>query len=117
MVIGVTFPMAHMGETDATRLSFPLESVIRIVALSVGTAATIWVTTSGLRSDVRDLSTLMRGEAEKRALQSQLVDQQIESLGKTVEDQKRRIELMQFEIGALKEMILKLPQTRQEMNR
>lgn len=102
--------MESPERTPVTTLSFSLETVIRLLVLSIGVAATIWGTTAGIRSDVRDILTQMRAESEKREMQERLVDERLGTMRETVNDQKRRIELLQYEVSALKEMILKLPQ-------
>lgn len=102
--------METTERTPVTSLTFSLETVIRLVAVSLAVAATVYGTTSGMRSDVRDILTQMRAETEKREMQERLVDERMSTLRETVNDQKRRLELVQFEVGALKEMILKLPQ-------
>jgi hypothetical protein len=91
-------------------ITLPMGTVVRVVVFSLGIGATVWGTTSGLRSDVRDILTQMKAVDDKRVLQDRLVDERMETMRETVNDLKRRLELTQFEVGTLKEMILKLPQ-------
>lgn len=95
---------------DETRtLTFPLDTVIRVLVVSIGVAGTFWLTTSGLRSDVRDILTQMQSESEKRTLQEKLVDERMSTMRETVNDLKRRLELTQYELSAVKELVIKLP--------
>jgi hypothetical protein len=83
---------------------------VRVVAFALTIGATIWGTTSGLRSDVRDILTQLRAESEKRELQERLVEERMGTMRETVNDLRRRLELTQIQVGDLREMILKLPQ-------
>lgn len=80
--------------------------MISIVVFTVGIVGGIWSSTYGLRSDVRDILTRM--EAQKSAYDStaKLQEVQSNSLRTSVDDMKRRQELQQYEIQALKEVIL-----------
>lgn len=99
-----------LPHTPHTSISVPIETAIKVTFVSIGVAATIWATTSGLRSDVRDILTQMKAETEKREMQERLVDERMGTLRETVNDQKRRLELVQYELNGLKELVMKLPQ-------
>src|SRR5688572_7381826 len=102
---------AHVhSHAPHTSITFSLETLIRVVVLSVGGAATIWATTSGLRSDVRNILTQMESETEQRELQSRLVEERMNTMRESINDQRRRGELTAIELNSVKEMILKLPQ-------
>lgn len=81
--------------------------LISVVVFVLTIAGSIWGSTSGLRSDVRDIITRM--EAQKTAYDSAAKLQEVQSnaLRVAVDDMKRRQELQQYEIQALKEVILK----------
>ena len=80
--------------------------MIGIVLFAVTMAGSIWSSTYGLRSDVRDIITRM--EAQKTAYDSAAKLQEVQSTGlkSAIDDMKRRQELQQYEIQALKEVIL-----------
>lgn len=105
---------AHVSppHTPHTSITFSLETVIRLLVVSLGVAATIWATTGGIRSDVRDILTQMRAETEKREMQEKLVDDRMGTMRESINDQRRRTELLSIELANVKEMILKLPQVR-----
>jgi hypothetical protein len=100
--------VAPKRTVDAAAISFSVETMIKVVVFSLGIGGTMWGTTAGMRSDVRDILTQMKSESEKRSLQAQLVDERMETLRETVNDLKRRTELAQYEVGALKEVLMKM---------
>ena len=50
--------------TDVTKLTFPLQMVIVIIGGIVATTGAFWISTSSLRSDVRDILTRMMMQAD-----------------------------------------------------
>src|SRR5687768_7110013 len=57
-------PERETRPTDATKLSFPLQLVIMLLGTMLAAAATVWTIEAGLRSDIRNLNTLMTAQAE-----------------------------------------------------
>lgn len=102
--------MTTPDETPVRNITFPLDTVIRVFVICLGVAGTFWVTTGGLRSDVRDILTQMKAESEIRKQQEKLVEERMSTMRETVNDLRRRLELTQIQVGDLREMILKLPQ-------
>lgn len=80
--------------------------MIAITVFTVTIVGGVWSSTSGLRSDVRDILTRM--EAQKSAYDSTAKLQEVQSnaLRTAVDDMKRRQELQQYEIQGLKEVLL-----------
>lgn len=102
---------------DASKLSFPLQLVIGIVAAF----GAMWASTYGLRSDVRDILTRMEGQAaiaaeqaklqEQRAIaESKLQDERAGAMKEAVADMRRRQELQQYEIQQLSKTITAIEQ-------
>lgn len=93
---------------DAARLSFPAQLVVTIVATALTVFGSVWVTQASLKSevvsvksDVRNVMTRMESQRELDAERSAYVREALDAL-------KRRQELQQYEIQALKETIMKL---------
>lgn len=63
-----------------TKLSFPLQLVIQIVALAIAA----WAASMGLRSDVRDLSTRIELKDEIREKASTAMTTQLEKQGAAI---------------------------------
>lgn len=80
--------------TDGMRISFPIPYVAAIVAAFLAIAGTMWA----LRSDVRDILTRME-------LQAKLQEERASSMRESLEAMKRRQELQQYELQALKQAI------------
>lgn len=91
-------PSREIRSTDVQRLSFPLQIVIGIVTATIIGTGSVWAITSGLRSDVRDILTRMQMQDELTKTQRQLQDERLKILSDTVQDLKRRVELMQYEV-------------------
>ena len=91
---------------DAMKLMLPTRVVVAIVAGAVGIAGSIWISTSGLKADVRDI--LGQLERQKTAVEasSKLQEIQAASPKTAIDDMKRRQELQQYEIQSLKEAII-----------
>lgn len=98
---------------DPAKVMLAPRLVVAIVAGVLGVAGGMWATTSGLRSDVRDILTRM--EAQSTAMDSQsrasealgkLQEVQQAAIRQSIDEMKRRQELQQYEIQGLKEVIL-----------
>lgn len=91
---------------DTARLALTPRVVFTIVTICIALAGGIWSSTSGLRSDVRDILTRM--DAQKTAQEATIKLQELQSktLQTAIDDMKRRQELQQYEIQQLKEVIL-----------
>jgi len=91
---------------DAMKLVLTPRVVMSIVASALVVAGTMWASTLGLRSDVRDILTRMEAQKSANEAAVKLQEIQANSLRNAVDDMKRRQELQQYEIQALKEVIL-----------
>lgn len=91
---------------DVAKLVLAPRLVASIVAAALLMAGGMWASTSGLRSDVRDILTRM--EAQKTAGEAVAKVQEVQSitLRAAVDDLKRRQELQQSDIQVLKDAIL-----------
>lgn len=91
---------------DASKLTFPLQIVIVIIGGIIATTGAFWVSTSALRSDVRDILTRMemqqRGEADKAIA----LHEQFTTLGAQISATERRQELLRLEFEKLREEVL-----------
>ncbi len=94
-------------------VTFTIDTLIRVVSVSVGVGATVIATTSGIRSDVRDILTRMEAQEKERATEARIVDERLkvvtermnDALGpltELVNEHKRQIALLQYEVNALK---------------
>lgn len=88
--------------------TLPVQSVAGIVILALTMAGSVWWSTAGLRSDVRDINTKMDARQEAEQLQSQLEAERSLALKESLDAMKRRQELQQYEIQGLKEAITSL---------
>ncbi len=94
--------------TDVTRLTFTPQIVAAIVVTALSVFGAMWASQSGLRSDVRDILTRMDSEAQLAEVNSKLMQERSETLGKAIEAMQRRQELQAYELQAMKESILTL---------
>lgn len=99
---------------NAAKLVLDGKMAVAIVVTVLTIAGGVWTSTSGMRSDVRDIITRMDSQkaamdAQKAATESigKLQEVQSGQLREAVSDMKRRQELQQYEIQSLKEVILK----------
>lgn len=86
--------------TELSNIRFTPQLVIWIVGAFLSVSGGMWASTYGLRSDVRDLLT--RGDA-----QAKLEETRADTLTKAIDEMKRRVELQQFEIQSLKDVLVK----------
>ena len=91
---------------DAERLIMTPRVVIGLVVFAVSIAGGIWSSTTGLRSDVRDILTRMDAQRSAIDATAKLQEVQSNSVQAAITDMKRRQELQQYEIQGLKEMML-----------
>jgi len=107
--------MAARRSTDASKLSFPLQLVVAIVAAILSAASVVWVNQSGIKesqasiqSDIRNLITKMEerekviaAEAKTRdvSINSEYVQQKnrIEALDAKIDEVKRNYQIADFE--------------------
>ncbi len=91
---------------DAMKLMLTPRIVASIVVSALLMAGGIWASTSGLRSDMRDVLTRM--DAQKTAVDTtaKMQELQANTLRNNIDELKRRQELFQYELTALKEVIL-----------
>lgn len=86
--------------TDVSKLLFTPQLVVAIVTIAMSIAGGMYASTYGLRSDVRDILT--RADA-----QAKIQDERASTLRNSIDEMKRRVELQQFQIGELRDMIVK----------
>lgn len=91
----------------ATSLTFDLRLVVTIAGAVASLAITIWASTAGLRSDVRDILTKMESARQVIEVQQKLQDERMTTMRDKVDSLQRRLELLQFEQQGLKETILR----------
>ena len=89
---------------DASKLKFPLQLVIGIVAVW----SALYASTYGLKSDVRDILTHQDMQRAVELERTKIQDERASQLTKAVEAMRGRQELQQIEIQNLKEIVLTL---------
>jgi hypothetical protein len=94
--------------TDVSRLRFTPQMVVMIVSMTLGVAGGMWASTTGLRSDMRDILTRMDGQTKVAEINAKLQEERSQALRESIEAMKRRQELQQYEIQGLKEIVLTL---------
>lgn len=115
--------MAERRSTDASRLSFPLQLVVLIVATAISVYATNYGVQWQLKSDMRDIVTRLELGRDVSKAQAQAQDERFSALKASIESQaitmkgsidaiSRRQEMQQIQIGELKDAINKLSQGR-----
>ncbi len=72
--------------TDASKLTFPLQMVIVIVGGFLSITGAFWVSTSQIRSDVRDMATQQHDEQRIRDVERKLADERYETMRKAISD-------------------------------
>lgn len=88
--------------TDASRLSFPLQLVIVIIGGIIATTGAFWVSTSALRSDVRDILTRMSMQADIDKTNAHLQDERAKSVGDAIGELKRQQQMQYYDLQDLK---------------
>lgn len=99
-------PPREGRSTDVSRLSFPIQMVIAIVASALTVGGGIWATNAGLRSDVRDILTRMESEQRIRAIETRAQEDRANSMNDSINEMKRRMELIQLQYNQLREDML-----------
>lgn len=88
--------------TDASRLTFPLQLVIVIIGGILATTGAFWVSTSALRSDVRDILTRMSLQSDIDRTNSKLVEERSKMLNDAVSELKRQQQMQYYDLQDLK---------------
>jgi hypothetical protein len=107
--------MATVSASDASKLSFPLQLVIYIVASFLAASGAVWATQrtndagfSRLQSDVRDILTKMEAEQRVAAINDKLLEANAKAMTDAITAMSKRQELQQLQIAELKESIIVL---------
>lgn len=98
----------YQRDTDASRLTFPLQLVIMVAVTVLSCAATLWLGLSGLKSDVRDIRTRMEMATEISTRDAKLLEERLNAVRETVTTLTREQRMQQLEVAQLKESILKM---------
>lgn len=85
---------------DVSNMWMRPQVAIAIVMFCLSIAGGMYASTYGIRSDVRDILT-------RSAALEKSQDDRYETLKSSIDEMKRRIELQQFQIGELRDMIVK----------
>lgn len=108
-------------KTDASQLSFPLQLVVLIVSIAISVSGSIWVSQSGLRSDVRDINTRfemqVKAQAEQAELKAKLeeertkrAEEQATAMQKSIDSLLRENRMTQETVQNMREAVAKLEQ-------
>ncbi len=90
------------GEIDASRLKFSMRLIIQVVCAFLGGLAAMYTATSGMRSDLRDMHTLMTMQAEIDKTRQQLQDERAAAMKADVNAIKAHQELYGYDMQTLK---------------
>jgi hypothetical protein len=123
--VSVSHPQHNRRSTDVPvgRLSFPLQMVVGAVFATATILGGFWVVTSGLRSDVRNINTLMEAQAEKSRLQRDLDRERLERAAEkqqaqndavkvTVDTIQKEQRLLQIEFQNFRQSMLTIQRSR-----
>jgi len=108
--------VVEKARPEVEDLKWSTSRVAWIVGIALSIAGGMYASTYGLRSDVRDILTRTdaaikqqdeRSNTLKTAIEAQakLQDERSNNLKSSIDEMKRRIELQQFEISGLKDLI------------
>lgn len=97
--------MIDSVEADASKLKFPLPLVITIACGVLATAGSFWVVTAGIRSDIRNINTIMQMQQQmwqdRQALEVERQKSIIDKLGEL----QRKQDLQAYELTRLNEKV------------
>ena len=91
---------------DVTKLVLSPRIVFTIVVVVLSIYGTIWASTYGLGSDVRDIITRIDAQNKASEAAAKLLDVRAETVNRAIEDMKRRQESQAAEIQSLREAVL-----------
>lgn len=91
--------------TDAGKLTFPMQLVVVICAGIATTLGGMYGITYGLRSDVAVILQRLNDQQRLDDEKAKLLEERFQTLTEALQDQKRRMELQQYEVQRLNETI------------
>lgn len=104
--------LMQVGIDSLGRAPVNLDKVVfspKLVAAIVGTIVGIYgaflLSTASLRSDVRDILTRMEAQQTAAKARADLQDVQQQNLTRTVDDMRRQLQLEQYDIQHLKDLV------------
>jgi small-conductance mechanosensitive channel len=97
---------------DATKLVLAPRVVVAITMIVLSIAGSVWFSTAGLRSDVRDVLTRMDLASELEKVQSKSQEERAAALKAAVEAVQRDQRMTQYDVQGLKEALLKMQGTK-----
>lgn len=83
-----------MPDTDASRLSFPVQLVIQIVSTIIAVVVTVLAAGYGIRSDVRDISTRME-------IRATIDDERNKAAAEAIAELKRNLALQAYDFKSM----------------
>ena len=93
---------------DATKLVMSPKIVATIVGTILSMAAFVWMTTSSISSDVRNILTMMDAQKTSMEMAVKFQEAQGAALKMSVDEMRNRQERQQDEIQSVKEIVLRL---------
>lgn len=94
--------------TDVNELRFTPQVVLTIVLTCLSIAGGMWASTYSLRSDVRDIRTLMSAQAELEHANTRLSEERAAQVAESIRQIRATMELQRMKLEALGEAVLKL---------
>lgn len=95
-------PTRGGGEIDASRLKFSLRLVIQIACAFLGGLAAMYTATSGMRSDLRDMRTMLTMQAEIDKVRQTLMDERAMTMKSDVLAMKAQQQVTNYDVQAIK---------------
>lgn len=93
--------------TDASRLTFPIQTLLVIIGVFLSAFSGVWVATLGLNSRVDSIQQQLIDAAKLEALKTQLDLERAATIKEAIATLTRQQELQRYELQTVKEMFLK----------
>ncbi len=101
--------------TDASKLSFPIQMVIMIVGAFLSAFGAMQLSTSTMKSDIRDMRTRleMQSEVDKaservRSMQNEVLEKAMKTMDATMVELKQQSQLHNLQITAMQGTLAKM---------
>lgn len=91
---------------DVSKLRITPREVFGISVVCLTIASGMWVATSGLRSDVRDIITRMQAQADASKNRNDLSDERMANMQRAINEIKAQQTLQDIKINNLRELVL-----------
>jgi hypothetical protein len=90
---------------DVMKLRFTPSTVVAVVAVCVSIVGGFWASTSGLRSDFRDMATRMETQQQVDTAYRKLQEERSTSFKEALDGLRRQQELQRYETQSVKDLV------------